>query len=157
MQYTLGNLRIDGEYRRDFRTQLVGGSPAMKGVAAAPRITAIGWDNRGWYTAAAYRLSKRVEVGAYCSWFIPSWGKSRDTNDNHLYDKVATVRFDLTETGTSRSRSTSWMDMAPSIQHEGSTTLQGQDRCRVHSSRRPTCWWFAPGGTSKKRGTGEQS
>jgi hypothetical protein len=96
VQYTLGDLRIDGEYRRDFRDQLVGGVLALPGAPAVARVSAIDWDSRGWYGAAAYRISKRVEMGTYFSWFIPSWGNSWAADINHIYDKVATVRFDLT-------------------------------------------------------------
>ena len=52
-------------------------------------------DTRGWYTAASYRISKRLELGSYYSRLVAAWATNHDNPDNHLYDKVVTARVDL--------------------------------------------------------------
>jgi hypothetical protein len=98
--YTLGNLRVDSEYRRYWRDQAVWNG--LWGVWA---------DTRGWYASAAYRVSKRLEFGSYYSHFTCKWVSgglgpngptvkppSLNTSlpGNHIYDKVVTARLDLT-------------------------------------------------------------
>jgi len=95
-QYSIGKLRIDSEYRRYLRDQLVfsGTSENVCGV-------------RGWYVSGAYRITKRLELGSYYSHYtvtsvfegtlaalIPN---QTDTGQpaNHIYDKVITARVDL--------------------------------------------------------------
>ena len=110
VQYSLRNLRIDGEYRRDYRFLTVanmvlpsggnppaggGGAPAGGGGAPAGGAGVV-WDSRSWYTAAAYRISKRLEAGGYYSRFVALWSGDANANDNHIYDRVVTVRLDLT-------------------------------------------------------------
>jgi hypothetical protein len=92
-EYTIGNLRVDGEYRRYWRDQAVWND--MWETAA---------DTRGWYTSATYRISKRLEVGSYYSQFLckfKSGTKPASYNTslpgNHIYDKVVTARVDLTK------------------------------------------------------------
>ena len=93
-QYTVGNLRVDSEYRRYWRDQQI--------FNGEFRITT---DVRSWYLAAAYRVSKRLEFGAYYSRFVDKWisgvpGQIEPLNQSapecHLYDKVVTARVDLT-------------------------------------------------------------
>ncbi len=90
-QYTVGNLRVDAEYRRYWRDQRVWNDSYS--VAA---------DTRGWYGSAAYRISKRLELGGYYSHFTATWKRADaawllDTSlpDHHVYDKVITARFDV--------------------------------------------------------------
>jgi hypothetical protein len=95
-QYTVGKLRIDSEYRRYLRDQVLY-SGASENVC----------DVRGWYVSGAYRITKRLELGSYYSRYtvtsvfggalgtlIP---KQTDTSlpANHIYDKVITARVDL--------------------------------------------------------------
>lgn len=89
---SIGNLRLDAEYRRYWRNQL-----AFNGLWDVKA------DTRGWYVSAAYRLTKRLEVGSYYSRYSCMYQRgflapSLDTTlpDHHLYDKVVTARFDLT-------------------------------------------------------------
>lgn len=91
-QYSLGNLRIDAEYRRYWRDQRVWNDSYS--------VTS---DTRGWYGSAAYRISKRLELGGYYSHFTSAWKRASaawllDTSlpDHHVYDKVVTARFDVT-------------------------------------------------------------
>ena len=99
-EYTLGNLRVDSEYRRSYRNQEVWSG-----------LWSVWADTRGYYPSAAYRFSKRFELGSYYSRFTCTWVSgglgphgptvkppSLDTSlpGNHIYDKVVTARFDLT-------------------------------------------------------------
>jgi hypothetical protein len=95
-EYTRGKLRIDSEYRRYIRDQVI------------LTTSTILDDVRGWYVAGAYRINKRFQVGSYYSHYtitsvyggafaeegLPS---STDTSlpTNHIYDKVVTLRTDL--------------------------------------------------------------
>lgn len=90
-QYSLGDFRFDTEYRRYWRDQRVWNDSYS--VAS---------DTRGWYTSAAYRFSKRFELGGYYSRFTSTWKRASapwllDTSlpDHHVYDKVITARFDV--------------------------------------------------------------
>jgi hypothetical protein len=84
-QYTIGNLRVEAEYRRWWRDQQI-----FNGVFSVTT------DTRGWYTSASYRISKRLELGSYYSRLVAVWATNHDAPDNHLYDKVVTARVDLT-------------------------------------------------------------
>ena len=96
-QYTVGKLRIDSEYRRYVRDQLI-----FSG--ASTNLT----DVRGWYIAGAYRVAKRLELGSYYSRYTitsvlggamhdAGFPDQTDTSlpQNHIYDKVITARIDL--------------------------------------------------------------
>lgn len=97
-EYRTGKLRVDFEYRRYLRDQLI-----FSGTSE--NIT----DVRGWYLSEAYRINKRLALGSYysrytitsvmlgvLSAFIPD---QTDTSlpANHIYDKVTTARLDLTK------------------------------------------------------------
>jgi hypothetical protein len=93
LQYTWRGLRLDGEYRREFRDEWVGyWEPGSTALAAT--FDAIS-DSRAWYGSAAYRVSKRLELGTYFSWYIADWREDRSPPTNHVYDRVASARFDL--------------------------------------------------------------
>ena len=57
---------------------------------------AIEIDSRSVYGSASYRISKRLEIGAYYSRFYFDWADKLSDPDNHIFDKVAAVRLDLT-------------------------------------------------------------
>lgn len=95
-EYVVGKLRIDSEYRRYVRDQLLFGG-------TSENLT----DVRGWYVSGAYRFTRRLQLGAYYSRysitsffggvlgsFVPN---QTDTSlpANHIYDKVVTARIDL--------------------------------------------------------------
>ncbi len=84
-QYLVGNLRVEGEYRRWWRDQEI-----FNGTFSVTT------DTRGWYASAAYRISKRIELGSYYSRLVAVWATDHSAPDNHLYDKVVTARVDLT-------------------------------------------------------------
>ena len=90
-QYSVGNLTLDTEYRRYWRDEII-----LSGMA---EVTT---DVRSWYAAASYRVNKRIALGTYYSRFTNVSGTppvpiGTDTSapDHHLYDKVVTLRFDL--------------------------------------------------------------
>jgi len=95
-EYIVGGLRIDSEYRRYWRDQELAGGTS-ESLA----------DVRGWYVSAAYRISKRLQVGSYYSHYTITnvvggalsafYPPMTDTGlpANHDYDKVITGRVDL--------------------------------------------------------------
>ncbi len=83
-EYTIGNLKIDGEYRRWWRDQQI--FNGFFGITT---------DTRGGYVSGEYRISKRLTVGSYYSRIVPVWAANHDLASNHLYDKVVTARVDL--------------------------------------------------------------
>jgi hypothetical protein len=87
VQYTRGALKLDGEYRRNMQDIFV------SDLFAPPEILA---DSRSFYGSATYRLGKHLEVGGYYSRFYLDWADKLSDLDNHIFDKVASVRLDLT-------------------------------------------------------------
>ncbi len=95
-QYTLGKLRIDSEYRRYLRDQII--------VNDASEVVT---DSRGWYVSGTYRISKWLDLGSYYSRYTmtqfysgpltASYQNQTDTSlpGNHIYDRVVTARVDL--------------------------------------------------------------
>lgn len=93
VQYSKGPLRLEGEYRREYRDEWVGYyTPALQPMFNFNAIS----DSRSWYGSAAYRLNKRLEVGGYGSWFYFDWHQDLSAPVNHVHDRVVTARFDLT-------------------------------------------------------------
>jgi hypothetical protein len=85
-QYSHGKFRFDSEYRRQYRDHTV-----FSGGATATL------DARSWYTAVAYRISSRLELGSYYSHlFEYSWLNTAPYPNAHIIDKVVAARFDLT-------------------------------------------------------------
>lgn len=90
-QYTRGDFRLETEYRRWWRDQIV-----------LNELGEVTTDARGWYVLGSYRISKRLEFGAYYSRLGVDWrstlGQTQSPSgspDRHLYDKVITARFDV--------------------------------------------------------------
>jgi len=86
-------LRLSAEYRRYWRDQII-----------FNEMWEVTTDVRGWYASGSYRISKRLELGAYYSRWANSWlstmpgivqAPNQNSPDRHLYDKVVTARFDL--------------------------------------------------------------
>jgi hypothetical protein len=89
VQYLHGGLRLDGEYRRVLRDELIFTTYPLSPPEAIN-------NNRSLYGAASYRISKRLEIGAYYSRFYPDWADYHSDPANHIFDKVAAIRLDLT-------------------------------------------------------------
>lgn len=87
-QYTFGNLRIDGEYRRQIRQWYSWTGDVQPRVPNSK-------DSRFGYISAAYRFNKWLEMGTYHSRFIYTSAAPLSLPRNHIYDQVFTVRFDV--------------------------------------------------------------
>jgi hypothetical protein len=85
--YTIGKLRLDAEARWNnivyAFTVLGNSSPTQQG-------------SNGWFASAAYRLTSKLEVGAYNSRFFVAAPSSPEYAANHIFDQTATVRYDIT-------------------------------------------------------------
>ncbi|HEY3459127.1 MAG TPA: hypothetical protein VGK64_31370 [Bryobacteraceae bacterium] len=86
IQYQRSALKLEGEYRRNLQKVLI------FDVLAPPELLV---DSRSFYGAATYRLGKRVEIGGYYSRFYLDWADKHSDLGNHIFDKVACIRFDL--------------------------------------------------------------
>ena len=86
VQYLFKKLHVDGEYHRDYRDLT---------ITMPTSVSDIQWNARSWYISGAYHLSRRIEVGSYYSFFTPDQNVDTSLPGNHIYDKVATARFDL--------------------------------------------------------------
>jgi hypothetical protein len=93
-QYTTGKFHADAEYRHQTRRAEITAEIPGRPIVGRP-----GSVEPAWFASAAYRLSKWMEVGSYYSHYhvtlinpvVPVTGPGRD----HIFDKVATVRFDI--------------------------------------------------------------
>ena len=94
-QYTVGRFHADAEYRSQKRRAEISTDTASHQVVARP-----GSDEPASFVSGSYRLSKWMEVGSYYSHYrvtltnpvVPVTGPGRD----HIFDKVVTLRLDLT-------------------------------------------------------------
>ena len=86
-QYTLRGLRLDVEYRRNIRDSILNLSPT------SPFKSIV--DTRAWYVAGTYRISKRLEVGAYRSVYLVDDRKDTAPASAHQYDTVIAGRVNL--------------------------------------------------------------
>jgi hypothetical protein len=91
VSYKSGSLTVDAEYRIEkiWSTMKISIMPTM--VVSSPYNT----DACGSYGAVAYRISKRLELGTYRSWFYPTWTENRSLPSSHITDQVVTARVDL--------------------------------------------------------------
>ncbi len=87
LQYVHGGLRLDAEYRRTYLDDL------SSDILTPPETVL---DSRSIYGSASYRISKRLELGTYYSRFYLNWAAKLSDPANHIFDKVATARLDLT-------------------------------------------------------------
>lgn len=87
VQYAHNGLTLAAEYRRAYADELI-----FDVVQPAETWT----DSRSFYGSASYRISKRVEIGSYYSRFYGNWVLNLSDPANHIFDKVATLRLDLT-------------------------------------------------------------
>ena len=94
-EYSRGNFRANAEYRDQTRRAEITAE-----IPGRPVVLRPGSDEPAWFLSGAQRLSKRVEVGAYYSHYhvtainptVAITGPGRD----HIFDKVVTLRVDLT-------------------------------------------------------------
>jgi hypothetical protein len=82
-QFSRGKFRLDAEYRRTWHDWEIANGHV--------EIT-IGM--KAYYTAAAYRISSRLELGSY---FSQMRAATSYAGNGHEFDKVMTARFDITK------------------------------------------------------------
>jgi hypothetical protein len=93
-EYSRGNFHADAEYRAHVRD-----AELTAEIPGRPVVRRLGSREPAWFTSAAYRLSKWIEVGGYYSHYhvtlinptTPVTGPGRD----HIFDKAVTARVDL--------------------------------------------------------------
>ena len=88
VQFSAGNFTFAGEYRKEPR---VNHWNTATGVAVMNSLNA-----RLGCVSAAYRVSKRLELGAYHSRVIRNWDVNHGDPANHIFDQAITARVDLT-------------------------------------------------------------
>jgi hypothetical protein len=93
-EYARGNFHADAEYRDQTRR-----ADITAEIPGRPVVSRVGSEEPAWFSSAAYRFSKRMEVGGYYSHYhvtlinptVPVTGPGRD----HIFDKAVTARLDL--------------------------------------------------------------
>ena len=89
--YERGRWHFDGEFRREY-------SPLKLSLSfvLAP-IIYNGETSKSGFVSAAFRVSKRVQLGTYHARFLVSHPDNpSDPYANHVYDQTVTARFDIT-------------------------------------------------------------
>ena len=93
LEWNRGRWRLDAEYRASKTLTRIFGLP--------PNRSQTGQISPSWFTALSYRVSERLEVGAYRSQYLyhPLFTPPlvlTGPGANHIHDTTATVRLDLT-------------------------------------------------------------
>jgi hypothetical protein len=86
-EYAYNNLKLACEYRREVKISTFN---APTGALIPGNENA-----RSGYIAASYRFTKWLELGTYHSRYVANWSANHDDPMNHIYDQVATARFDF--------------------------------------------------------------
>jgi hypothetical protein len=84
--YVRGNLHLTGEYSAN---------PTTIHYTVVQGLPALHLDVRAWSASAAYRISKRLELGTYHTRFIADANKDWSDPSNHIYDQAVTARVDI--------------------------------------------------------------
>lgn len=85
-QYTIKGFRIDAEYRKNLRdVNLYRTAIPVKSIV----------DSRSWYLSGAYRVSKRLELGAYHSKYFVDTRKPTEPPVQHEFDTTVAGRVDV--------------------------------------------------------------
>jgi hypothetical protein len=87
-QYEIKGFQIDVEYRRNTRdSNLYRTETPTKSIV----------DTRAWYVQGTYRISKRLEVGAFRSIYLVDDRKDTTPPANHQFDTAVSGRVNLTK------------------------------------------------------------
>jgi hypothetical protein len=87
--YARGKWHFNGEYRRDYNMEkyIFLGYPSGSNQST-----------KAFFVTAAYRVSKRLEIGTYQSRYYVDFPQNpANTASNHIFDQVVTARFDITK------------------------------------------------------------
>lgn len=88
--YVHGNWHFSGEFRREISLFNIT-SPAFSGIFPYDA------SNRSMFVSAAYRISRRLELGTYNSrFYFDQPNDPANTASNHIFDQTVTARFDIT-------------------------------------------------------------
>ena len=88
--YQRGPWHLNGEFRREYSPLKIT-SPAFPGA-----FIFRGETSKSWFLSAAYRVSKRLEIGTYHARFLVEYPDvPTDPYANHVYDQTVTARFDI--------------------------------------------------------------
>jgi hypothetical protein len=93
VDYARGRWHFNGEFRRENNNQDVSGlgAAAFIGKFVHPNGTT------GEFVSVAYRVSKRLELGAYNSrFYVNNPENPTDPNTHFIFDQTVTARFDIT-------------------------------------------------------------
>jgi hypothetical protein len=85
-QYSIKGFRLDAEYRKNLRD--------VNLYRTAVPTKSIG-DSRSWYVAGTYRISKRLEFGAYRSQYFVDTRKDTSPAAQHEFDTTVSARVDF--------------------------------------------------------------
>jgi len=87
VDYTLGKLHLNAEYRRNHTNYdfIIFGQSSYAVQSSS-----------GFFASASYRLTKKIEVGAYNSrFYVDDPANPTDPYANHIYDQTVSFRYDL--------------------------------------------------------------
>ncbi len=86
--YVRGRFHFNTEFRRDHDIQTY---TVLGSNGASDQST------KAWFGTAAFRVNKRLELGAYNSrFYVDAPENPANTASNHIFDQTITARFDLT-------------------------------------------------------------
>ena len=85
--YTHGNWHFSGELRRNHE---------FLALTTAGQTSLSNFSDNGWFLTAAYRLTKKLELGTYHSRYYVESPHTSDPNGNHIFDQAVTARYDFT-------------------------------------------------------------
>jgi len=90
VDYTIWNFKFDAEYRKENKT--------TDGTSITRIWNAVtSYDLRMGYASAAYRVSKRLELGTYYTRYYPNYAPPfHSLPANHEFDNAISARIDLT-------------------------------------------------------------
>jgi len=88
--YVHGKFHFNTEFRRANQLDSLFIQGATNGI--------YNLQNKAWFGTVAYRLTKRLEIGAYNSrFYVDSSSTPANTASNHIFDQTITARFDITK------------------------------------------------------------
>lgn len=92
VEYVLGNLRLNGEYRRNLKAGTTSSVSTRTNQFAIMQSDS---DSRSGYVSAAYRFTSWLEAGTYHSRFYANWSRMHGLPSNHIFDQAVTARVDF--------------------------------------------------------------
>lgn len=89
--YERGPWHLNGEFRRELSVLKINFSSLPTPMFYS------GETSKSWFLSAAYRISKRLQIGTYHARFLVDHPDApTDPYANHIYDQTITARYDIT-------------------------------------------------------------